>query len=84
MNVREWLNENVDDILMADGFDEALLGYAQRVGQPAIAIYDREKCIELLVKRDGLSPEEADEHFEFNVVGAWVGEQTPFFLVRPG
>ena len=31
-------------------------------------------------KRDGMTQEEALEFFEFNVVGAWVGEQTPIFV----
>ena len=26
--------------------------------------------------------EEAVEYFEFNVIGAWVGEQTPMFLTK--
>ena len=27
-----------------------------------------------------MTQEEANEFFEFNVVGAWVGEQTPIFV----
>jgi hypothetical protein len=83
MTVREWLNEAVDEVLLADGFDEALLGYAHRQGQPPVAVYDRKKCIEVLMARDGMSFDEADEFFEFNVVGAWVGAETPCFLVTP-
>lgn len=80
---REWLEEEVDEILLADGFDAALLGYARRPGQPAVAIYDRAVCIDVLMARDGMNFEEAEEFFEFNVVGAWVGEGTPCFVVRP-
>jgi hypothetical protein len=79
---REALAEIDEEILMADGFDEAPIGYAQRCGQPALAVYDRNKCIDVLVNRDGMSYEEAEEFFEFNAVGAWVGERTPLFLCR--
>jgi len=72
------------DILLADGFDEALVGVGQRCGQPAVAVYDREKCLQILVSRDGMKYEEAEEYFEFNVAGSWVGERTPIFLWRPG
>ena len=82
MTIREVLAELDEEILLADGFDEALIGYAQRCGQPVLAVYDREKCIAVLMK-DGISYEEADEYFEYNVVGAWVGERTPLFLCRP-
>ena len=82
MNVRESLAEIDDEILMAEGFDEAVIGYAQRCGQPTVAVYDREKCIGILMQRDGMSHEDAEEFFEFNVAGAWVGERTPMFLCR--
>ena len=35
-----------------------------------------QKCIDVLIK-DGMTVEEAVEYFEFNTVGAWVGEHTP-------
>jgi hypothetical protein len=38
--------------------------------------------LDILVKRDGMSPEEAREFFEYNTVGSWVGEETPIFLER--
>lgn len=31
--------------------------------------------------RDGLSEADAEEYLEFNVLGAWNGENTPIFLV---
>lgn len=80
MTLRERLLEyGLDEILMADGFDEAFLGVARRAGQTPLAVYDVDKCLDVLVAQ-GLSPEEAIEHFEFNVVGAWVGPGTPLFL----
>ena len=69
-----------EELLLADGFEAALIGTGERCGQPTIAVYDREKCIEVLEKRDGMTQEEANEFFEFNVGGAWVGEQTPIFV----
>jgi hypothetical protein len=32
--------------------------------------------------RDGMHEEEAEEYFEFNVAGAWVGHGTPVFVRR--
>ena len=45
-----------------------------------MAVYDYEKCIQVLVERDGMTREDAEEFFDFNVVGAYVGENTPIFL----
>lgn len=76
--IRDELAAIDEDILLADGFEDALLGYVERIGQPTIALYDRDKCIEIL-QAEGLTYEEAQEHFEFNVIGAYVGEYTPAF-----
>ena len=36
-----------DGILLADGFEEALIGVGRRCGKPDIAVYDTDKCIDL-------------------------------------
>jgi hypothetical protein len=69
-----------ETVLLADGFEEALVGIGRQFTKPPFAIYDRDKCIEIL-SRD-MSHEEAEEHFQFNVEGAWVGDQTPVFLQK--
>lgn len=68
-------------MLFADGFDEAIIGWAQRCGEPPVVVYDRDKAIACLVA-SGMTGDEAEEFFVFNVGGAWVGPRTPVFLVR--
>jgi hypothetical protein len=75
---REQLAEHYPDLLFCDGFDEALIGICNRFGQEPVALYDQAKIIEILV-RDGATEDEAIEHFEFNIIGAFVGEHTPAF-----
>ncbi len=43
-------------------------------------VYDYEKCIKILMDRDGMEEDEADEYLQFNTVGAWVGKGTPAFM----
>jgi hypothetical protein len=62
-----------------DGFDDCIIGVAERFGMPCVAAYDYEKLIEALIKQ-GMDREGAIEYFEFNIVGAWVGENTPVFV----
>jgi hypothetical protein len=78
------LKEKVEDILgedenvlLADGFDDAFVGIGRQFGRP-IAVYNRSKCIDIL--KEDMSEEEAEEYFQYNVEGAWVGENTPIFL----
>jgi len=76
--IKEILAEENPDALFADGFDDALIGISRRCGQPSLAVYSITKCIDILQKQ--MSYEDAVGYFEFNVVGAWFGEGTPFFL----
>ena len=80
IGVRKQLAEVNPQALLADGLDDALIGYARRCGQPELAVYDYDKAVSIFMSRDGMTYEEAVEFMEFNVVGAWMGENTPLFL----
>ena len=49
-----------DTVLLADGFDEALIGHA--AGMEPRAVYDYDRCISVLVG-GGMTYEEAVEFF---------------------
>jgi hypothetical protein len=72
--------EYINDILLADGFEEAFIGVAESFDDAPRACYDSAKCIDILIKRDGMDCGEAVEYFEFNVRGAYLGEYTPVFI----
>lgn len=83
--MRELVEEfSADDpeILQMDGFEDCAAGICVRFGQPPILIYDRQKVIAKLVA-SGMSEEDAEEYFGFNQIGAWLGDHTPAFLIRP-
>lgn len=75
---REEIASFMDDALFADGFDEAIIGYVQRCGM-SVVLYDARKYIEILITDEGLTEEEAVEHFDCNILGTWVGDNTPAF-----
>lgn len=63
-----------------DGFEEAMTGIGSRgVGGKPVAVYDREKCIEILMGA-GATLAEAEEYFLHNVECVRVGEDTPIIL----
>jgi hypothetical protein len=45
--------------------------------------YDTNKVIALFVK-EGMTEDEAVEYFEFNVLGAYVGPNTPVYINKIG
>jgi hypothetical protein len=68
----EWFPE--DEILVADGFNDAIIGIDN---DSMKLIYSVSKCIDILSKDMG--EEEAVEYFNFNVRGSYVGEKTPIW-----
>lgn len=78
--IREELSDRYPDLLvMEPRYDVAIVGVVNRIGTTAIC-YDESKVIEILMNEDGMEYEEAREYYDFNILGAWVGETTPFFL----
>ena len=59
-------------------FEPAILGIAHRFGMQPIVTYDYRKVIDIFA--EDMSHEEAQEYFDYNVIGAWVGEGTPIFI----
>lgn len=64
-----------EELLFVDGFDAAIIGIdtvSYRV------VYNKEIMIEVLIA-EGMSYEDALEHFSYNIEGAYVGEKTPIY-----
>lgn len=79
--IREHLDSMGQDILLMDDLDDAIIGVSQRINEPILAVYSWEKIIEVLMERDGMDFDEAVEFSEFNILGAWVGENTPIIVM---
>lgn len=69
-------------MLLADGFDDAIIGIGERAGQPTIAVYDFDRCVAILCERDNMSIDESTDYMYYNVVGSWMGDETPIFVHR--
>ena len=68
-------------MLKADGFDKAIIGqtYDMVLSEERL-IYSIDKCVEILVERDGMTSEEAIEYLDFNVLCAYIGKDQPIFV----
>ncbi|NDG19282.1 MAG: hypothetical protein EB117_13550 [Betaproteobacteria bacterium] len=80
MTTLEALSEINPDALLADGLESALVGYTVNHHHATVAVYDVDKCVQVLVDRDGMTHEGADELLDFNTLGAYVGENVPLFV----
>jgi len=80
--LREYLGSMFEGLLFLSEpeFDQAIVGLADRIGMSTMVVYDTSKIIDILCERDGMDRETATEYYEFNILGAYVGEQTPMFI----
>ena len=71
--ILEWFPE--EDILVADGFDKAVIGIDTNSLR---LVYSVSICIQILID-EGMTEEDALDHFHYNVHNAYVGEKTPIW-----
>lgn len=63
-----------------DNFDKAIIGVSEpRGGDDPLIVYDGRMIVELLME-DGMDEIEAQEYYEYNISGAWMGKQTPLYV----
>ncbi len=81
------IREMNPEALFAHDFDDALVGYTTSFlphgGREAVAVYDKRGCIAILCGRDKMTLDDAEEYFDFNVDGAFVGQNGPVFVDFP-
>jgi len=75
----EMYGEEAENMVLADGLDKAFVGVAFCFGEKIRAVYDIDKIIEEL-QEQGMSHEDAQEYFDYNIAGAYEGDQTPIFM----
>ena len=72
-------------------FEDAILGIADRFGASPVIAYDYDKVIDILqqqFKETGHLDNDEDsyisaiEWFEYNIIGAYMGEGTPIYIER--
>jgi len=80
MDTRAHIADSLENALFLEpaAFDEAIIGVAHRSGMDPVVAYDRTRVIDILAR--DMSREDAEEFFEFNIIGGWWGDVTPVFI----
>ncbi|NFK79392.1 hypothetical protein FDA95_12450 [Clostridium botulinum] len=67
------------NIITYDGLDSAIIGYCD-IFNKTIAIYDKDKVFELLMDKNNWTKDDAQDFYEYNIIGTYAGELTPGFI----
>jgi len=79
INIFDYIAEINPEALSINGYDHCIIGICYFHSGNVIA-YDRTKIIDTLRTIDGMTIEEAEEFFEHNIRGSYVGDNTPVFV----
>ena len=64
-----------EQMLYPTDLKDAIIGtveiFAGSEGYVTRILMDRERCLKIMCERDGMTLEEAIEHFDFNVIGSY-------------
>ena len=75
------INEFAEGAVILEGLDDAIIGIVEEFGNGPRILYSKDKILTILCDRDGMSIEEAEEFYGYNILGLYAGEQNAIFLV---
>lgn len=82
-HILDWLSETECEVMRlepASFYDEHIVGVGYRFTFGPVLTYTLRGILKAHVEKDGMTMEQAREYFEFNTLGAWVGDGTPMFI----
>ena len=77
--IRDFLSELDPEILCADGYDEAIIGYSHVSGSFR-AVYDMEKMVCVFMRTNDTTREEAVSYLQYNCWDSVAGERNPIYI----
>jgi hypothetical protein len=82
MNIEDYdIDEMAEGAIKLDGLDDAILGIVEEFGNGPRILYSKNKILSILSERDGMTWSEAEEFYDYNILGLYAGEQNPVFLI---
>ena len=82
MNIEDYdIDEMAEGAIKLDGLDDAILGIVEEFGNGPRILYSKNKILNILSEKDGMTWSEAEEFYDYNILGLYAGEQNPVFLI---
>jgi hypothetical protein len=74
------LDEYAEGAIILNGFEDCIVGVVEEFGNGRRILYSKSKILNKLCKRDLMTTEEAEEFYDYNILGLYAGEQNAVFL----
>ena len=75
------IDEYAEGAVLLDGLESAIVGIVEDFGSPGRKmLYSKQRILNILQERDLMTMGEAEEFYDYNIIGLYAGEQNPIFL----
>jgi hypothetical protein len=75
------IDEYAEGAVLLDGLESAIVGIVEGFGSPGRKmLYSKQRILNILQERDLMTMGEAEEFYDYNILGLYAGEQNPIFL----
>ena len=82
MNIGDYdIDEFAEGAIILDGLNDAIIGITEEFGNGPRILYSKNKILNILCERDGMTWSESEEFYDYNILGLHAGEQNPIFLI---
>jgi hypothetical protein len=75
------IDEYAEGAVLLDGLEDAIIGIVEDFGSSGRKmLYSKPRILHILQERDLMTMGEAEEFYDYNILGLYAGEQNPVFL----
>jgi hypothetical protein len=80
MKVTVDIEEYAEGAILLDGLESAIVGIVEEFGNGNRILYSKQKILNILQERDLMTMGEAEEFYDYNILGLYADEQNAVFL----
>ena len=80
MKVTVDIEEYAEGAILLDGLESAIVGIVEEFGNGNRVLYSKQKILNILQERDLMTMSEAEEFYDYNIIGLYASEQNAVFL----
>lgn len=74
------IDEYAEGAILLDGLERAIIGIVEEFGNGRRILYSKQIILDILQERDLMTMSEAEEFYDYNIIGLHAGEQNAVFL----
>ena len=74
------MDEYAEGAILLTDLEDCIIGVVEEFGNGRRILYDRTKIIQKLQERDSMTEQDAEEFYDYNILGLYASDLNPVFL----